>query len=256
MAARGNRLAGRVAIITAGGQGIGEALAIAFAREGARLVLTGRTLSKLEAVSRRIVDEGGEPALCLEALAGNRADAERTVAEAIGHFGRIDILVNNAHTFTSRTPLESVPEEHLRTNWESSLLGSFQLMQCAFPHMRDGGGGSIINLGSASGYECEPGSMAYSATKEAVRALTKTAAREWGRYKIRANTLLPVGLTPQLRGFLERTGTYELEASHSALGILGDPLDDVAPVALFLASDDSRYITGQSIYADGGRITH
>jgi NAD(P)-dependent dehydrogenase (short-subunit alcohol dehydrogenase family) len=244
------RLDGRVAIVTAGGQGIGEATAVAYAREGARLVITGRTMSKLESVAAHVRDAGGQ-VHCLEAYAGNREHAEQTVAKAIAVYGRLDILVNCAQTYTDAMPVETILEENLRINFESGVIGSLQLMQLAFPHMRDAGGGSIINFGSSFGLRCESGYLAYAANKEAIRALTRTAAREWGKHKIRVNTVLPSALTPKSRQYLEETGTYDLEASKVAFGYIGAP-EDVAPTMVFLASADSHYVTGQTIGVDGG----
>jgi NAD(P)-dependent dehydrogenase (short-subunit alcohol dehydrogenase family) len=251
MSAAGRRLEGRVAIVTGAGQGIGEAIARAYAREGAKVLITGRTRSKLEDVVGKIGAEGGE-AVALEALAGNRQHAEKTVKLAASRWGRVDVLVNNAHTFTDYLALDNTAmEDHVRIDMESALIGSLQLMQFAFPHMRDQGGGSIINMGSSFGLRCEPGFLAYAASKEAIRALTRTAAREWGKHKIRVNTLLPSALSPKARSYLKESGTYELELSKVALGQFGSP-DDIAPLALFLACDEGNYISGQTIGADGG----
>lgn len=246
------RLAGRVAIITGAGQGIGEAIAKAYAREGAKVVITGRTLGKLETVATAIEGEGGKVRI-LEALAGNREHAGQTVAEAINQWGRVDVLVNNAHSFTDAMAMEDATlEEHLRINMDSAFIGSLQLMQCVFPHMRDAGGGSIINMGSSFGLRCEPGYLAYAASKEAIRTLTKTAAREWGKHKIRVNTILPSAMSPKALWYLrEYSKTYDQELAKVALGFFGSA-DDIAPLALFLASDESNYITGQTIGADGG----
>lgn len=246
------KLAGRVAIITGAGQGIGEAIAKAYAREGAKVVITGRTRSKLETVATAIESDGGQVRI-LEALAGNREHAGQTVAEAINQWGRVDVLVNNAHSFTDAMAMEDATlEEHIRVNMDSAFIGSLQLMQCVFPHMRDAGGGSIINMGSSFGLRCEPGYLAYAASKEAIRTLTKTAAREWGKHKIRVNTILPSAMSPKALWYLrEYSKTYDQELAKVALGYFGTP-DDIAPVALFLASDESSYITGQTIGADGG----
>ncbi len=245
------KLEGRVAIITGAGQGIGEACAKAFAREGARLVITGRTLQKLEVVAEHIEAAGGE-VLCLEAFAGNREHAEKTVKAAISTWGRVDVLVNNAHSFTDFLATEDAQlEEHIRTNMETAFIGSLQLMQCAFPHMRQAGGGSIINFGSSFGLRCEPGYLAYAASKEAIRTLTKTAAREWGKYRIRVNTVLPSALSPKARWYLQETGTYESEAAKTSYGVIGEP-EDIAPSLIFLASDESHYLTGQTIGVDAG----
>ncbi len=250
MGVAGKRLDGRVAIVTAGGQGIGEATAVAYAREGARLVITGRTMSKLEAVADRVRAAGGE-ITCLELHAGNRMHAEQTVAHAVSTYGRLDVLVNCAQTYTDAMPVETILEENLRINFETGVIGSLQLMQAAFPHMVTAGRGSIINFGSSFGLRCEPGYLAYAANKEAIRALTRTAAREWGKHKIRVNTVLPAALTPKSRQYLEETGSYDSEAAKVAFGYIGSP-DDVAPTMVFLASDDSHYVTGQTIGVDGG----
>ena len=246
-----NRLQGRVAIITGAGQGIGEACAKAYAAEGARVLITGRTLSKLEQVAAQIREAGGE-VICMEALAGNRQHAEAVVERAISTWGRVDVLVNNAHTFTDSMAMEDPTlEEHIRVNMDTALIGSLQLMQCVFPYMRDAGAGSIINFGSSFGLRCEPGYLAYAASKEAIRTLTKTAAREWGKYRIRVNTVLPSALTPKARWYLEETGSYELEAKKTSYGVIGEP-GDIAPSLVFLASDESSYITGQTLGVDAG----
>ncbi len=245
------KLEGRVAIVTGAGQGIGEACAKAFAKEGAKLIITGRTLQKLEAVAEKIKADGGE-VRCLEAFAGNRAHAEKTVQEAITAWGRLDILVNNVHTFTDFLATEdSQLEDHIRTNMDTAFIGSLQLMQCAFPHMCAAGGGSIINFGSSFGLRCEPGYLAYAASKEAIRTLTKTAAREWGKHRIRVNTVLPSALSPKARWYLEETGTYESEAAKTSYGVIGEP-EDITPTLVFLGGDDSHYVTGQTIGVDAG----
>jgi NAD(P)-dependent dehydrogenase (short-subunit alcohol dehydrogenase family) len=244
-------LHGKVAIITGAGQGIGEAIGRAYAREGARVIITGRTLAKLISVADSITADGGT-AIALQAVAGEAEDAARTVATAIDHWGRVDILVNNAHSFTDFLPLDDPKmADHVRIDMESALIGSLQLMQACYPHMVEQGGGSIINMGSSYGLRCEPGFLAYAASKEAVRALTRTAAREWGKSGIRANTILPAALSPKAIEYLEASQTFDAEVAKVALGRLGSA-DDIAPTAVFLGSDASAYVTGQTIGVDGG----
>jgi NAD(P)-dependent dehydrogenase (short-subunit alcohol dehydrogenase family) len=246
-----NRLAGKVAIITGAGQGIGAAIAECYAREGAKVLITGRTLSKLEEVAGPINEAGGA-CIPLVALAGEIEDARKTVDRAVSEWGGVNILVNNAHTFTDYLPiLDEKMEEHCKIDFQSAFFGSLQLMQLCHPHMKEAGGGSIINMGSSYGPRSEPGFLAYSASKEAIRSLTRTAAKEWGRDGIRVNTILPSALTPKSIWYLEDSGTYDLELSKVAMGRFGEA-KDIAPMCLFLASDEGDYVTGQTIGVDGG----
>lgn len=241
----------KVAIVTGAGQGIGAAIAEAYAREGAKVVLTGRTFAKVEEVAGRIAAAGGT-ALPLEALSGNRDHAAMVVARAIGDWGRIDVLVNNAHSFTDYLPVNDPKmEENCMIDFQSAFFGSLQLMQLCLPHMKAQGGGAVLNFGSSYGPRSEPGFLAYSASKEAIRSLTRTAAKEWGPHGIRVNTILPSALTPKSIWYLEDSGTYELERAKVALQRFGTP-EDIAPTCLFLVSDEGNYVTGQTIGVDGG----
>jgi len=224
---------------------------VGYAAEGAKVIITGRTQSKLDEVVGKIASAGGT-AIGIEALAGNRDHAKVTVDRTISEWGRVDILVNNAHTFTDYLPIEDPKmEEHCNIDIQSAFFGSLQLMQLCFPHMVAQGGGSIINMGTGFSIRCEPGFLAYAATKEAIRVLTKTAAKEWGKHKIRVNTILPSALTPKSIWYLEESGTYDLELAKVAMGRFGEP-KDIAPTAIFLASDDSDFVTGQTIGVEGG----
>ncbi len=246
-----NRLVGKVAIITGAGQGIGAAIAELYAAEGAKVLITGRTLSKLEEVAEKINAAGGT-CIPLQALAGDADQSRLTVDKAIAEWGRVDILVNNAHTFTDYLPLDDPKmEENCKIDFQSAFFGSLQLMQLCKPHMVTQGGGSILNFGSSYGIRCEKGFLAYAASKEAIRTLTKTAAKEWGPQGIRVNTILPSALTPKSIWYLEESGTYDIEREKVALGRFGTP-EDVARTCLFLASDEADYVTGQTIGVDGG----
>ena len=251
MTTSGKRLAGKVAIVTGGGQGIGAAIAELFAAEGGRILITGRTLGKLEDVAGRIKAAGGT-CIPFQALAGEMEQSQATVEKVIGEWGRIDVLVNNAHTFTDYLPIaDPKMEENCKVDFQSGFFGSLQLMQLCHPHMVSQGGGSILNFGSSYGPRCEKGFLAYAASKEAIRCLTRTAAKEWGPQGIRVNTILPSALTPKSIWYLEESGTYELEREKVAIGRFGTP-EDIAPTCLFLASDEGNYVTGQTIGVDGG----
>jgi NAD(P)-dependent dehydrogenase (short-subunit alcohol dehydrogenase family) len=247
------RLAGKVALVTGGGQGVGLGIARAFAAEGAALVVTGRTVDKLRSVMPELEALGAKVAIC----AGDtrrRKDAERAVAVAIDRFGTIDILVNNAQSSVPGTTLEELDDETIRLTVESGLYGTLQHMQAAFPHMKERGG-SIVNFGSREGIFGGVGFGIYAATKEAIRGISRVAAREWGKYGIRVNVLCPAALSPiavqYLADYPEQAEMYRKEIS---LGRFGDPEQDIGPAALFLASDDSRYVTGQTINVDGGQM--
>ena len=247
------KLTGKTAIVTGGGQGVGLGIARAFAEAGASLVLTGRDEAKLAGVTGDLEALGAKVAICAGDVR-QRPDAERAVQIAVERFGQLDILVNNAQSSNPGTPFEDMDDETMRLTLDSGILGTIQHMQAAFPHLKERGG-SIINFGSREGIHGGLGFGIYAATKEGVRALSRVAAREWGRHNIRVNVICPAALSPiaikYLAEFPEQAEMYRKEIS---LGRFGDPETDIGPVAVFLASDDSRYVTGQTINADGGQI--
>ena len=247
------RLSGKVAIVTGGGQGVGLGIAQVFLREGAKVLITGRTPDKLEAAVAGLKAEGGEAAW-IAGTAGVRADAEAAVARAVQLFGGLDILVNNAQTSKPGTMFEDTDDALFALTIESGLYGTFQHMQAAVPHMKEKGG-SIINFGSYEGIHGGVGFAAYAATQEAIRGLSRTAARELGKYKVRVNVICPAALSPiaeqWVKDFPEEA---EKVMKLIALGYLGDCAEDIGPAVLFLASEDSRYVTGQTINVDGGQM--
>jgi NAD(P)-dependent dehydrogenase (short-subunit alcohol dehydrogenase family) len=165
------RLAGRVAIITGAGTGIGQGMAIALAKEGASIVIVGRSADTLADTVGLVEAAGGT----IRVVQGSVSDAEtatRAVAEAVSSFGRLDVLINNAHSFTPTLPLDETPLEDLRTHLESGLLGTFHFMKAAFPAMKERGG-SIINFGSNAGIDGHALFAPYAATKEAIRGMVQ-----------------------------------------------------------------------------------
>jgi NAD(P)-dependent dehydrogenase (short-subunit alcohol dehydrogenase family) len=147
--------------------------------------------------------------------------------------------------------METIPEEDFRIELETGLLGTVHFMQAAHPHMRDKGG-SIINFGSQDALRGSPKRATYAATKEAIRGMSRSAARDWGAHKIRVNVICPMALTPAVKERVDPEVLDEVVAT-TALRYMGDAYGDVAPVVVFLASDEARYVTGQTINVDGGR---
>lgn len=246
------RLQDKVAIVTGGGQGVGLGVALAMAAEGAKIVITGRHDDKLRKAADTIGANGVE-VLTVVGDSRKRASANETVAATIARFGRLDILVNNAQSSTPGVALENIDDETIAMTIESGLFGTIYYMQAAFPHLKQRGG-SIINLGSREGIHGGAGFGIYAATKEGVRGWSRTAAREWGKYNIRVNVICPAALSPAAVDYLakypEQAKAYLAEI---ALGRFGDPQQDIGPIAVFLASTDSGYLTGQTLNADGGQ---
>jgi NAD(P)-dependent dehydrogenase (short-subunit alcohol dehydrogenase family) len=246
----GQRLAGRNAIVTGAGTGIGQGIAVAMAKEGANVVIVGRTLETLKETSTKVESAGGR-VLCLLGSVADPATAPRVVAKTIDTFGALDILVNNAHTFSPPLPLDQTPESDLRQHMESGFFGTFYFMQAAFPHMRDRGG-SIINFGSMAGVQGWANFSPYAATKEAIRGLSRSASRDWGKHRIRVNVIVPSSHSKIADEYLSDPRMMEATLAMIPLGYLGDPEVDIGRVAVFLASEDARYVTGQTMHADGG----
>ena len=246
------RLEGRTAIVTGAGTGIGQGIAIAMAKEGANIIIVGRTESTLQETSSRIEAIDGT-VLRMTGSVSEKETAGRVVAKAVETFGRLDILVNNAHTFSPPLPLDQTPETDLRQHLESGFFGTFYFMQAAFPHMREHGG-SIINFGSMAGVQGWANFSPYAATKEAIRGLSRSASRDWGQYQIRVNVIVPSSHSKIADEYLADPAAMQAILSTIPLGYLGDPETDIGGVAVFLASDDARYVTGQTLHADGGML--
>lgn len=245
-------LNGKVAIVTGASQGIGLAIARAFVREGAAVVMSARRGEVLAQEAEKLAAEGGQVE-AVTADVARKEDAQRTVDAAIARFGRLDILVNNAQT-TRQAGVENITDEAIALTFGSGLFGTLYHMQAAFPHLKERGG-SIINFGTRQGIYGEPGDGIYGANKEGVRALSRSAAREWGQFGIRVNVINPAGLSPAAaRFFAENPERGQKYMDDISLRRFGDLDADIAPVAVYLASEGSRYLTGQTLNADGGQI--
>jgi NAD(P)-dependent dehydrogenase (short-subunit alcohol dehydrogenase family) len=256
------KLDGKVAIVTGAGRGIGRAIALEYAREGAHVVVASRTAATVDSVVAEIQSAAGS-SRGITVDVGVRAEVDQMVADTIDQFGAVDVLVNNAQSFGSKAQpegspgyekLETFSEDIWDNTFQSGLKGTLYGMQAVFPHMSNGGG-KIINFGSGNGIGAMKGSAAYNSTKEAIRALSRTAAAEWGKYGIYVNVLIPTMLTDSADEFFEaRPGIREKLVAQIPLRRFGDVDRDIAPVAVFLASSDSDFVTGQAIHVDGGQI--
>jgi NAD(P)-dependent dehydrogenase (short-subunit alcohol dehydrogenase family) len=247
------KLDGKVALITGAGQGIGLGIARAFAAEGASLVITGREEGKLRAVVPQL--EGlGARVVVVPGDAAVRANAEKAVQAAVDAFGRLDVLVNNAQALTPGVPLEQLDEAAIEMTMGSGFYATLWHMLAALPHMKETKG-SIINIGSREGISGGAGFAIYGAGKEAIRGLTRSAAREWGQYGIRINVIAPAAWGPAAESYFSAfPEAKQLYLKDICLGRFGDPETDIGPAALFLAGEDSRYVTGQTINVDGGQV--
>jgi NAD(P)-dependent dehydrogenase (short-subunit alcohol dehydrogenase family) len=246
------RLAGRVAIVTGAGQGIGRGIAVTFAREGARVCIAELGAERGERAAEAIRAGGGE-AFAVPTDVARKGDVQAMVDETVRRFGAVDVLVNNAQSFGSRTPIEEIPDEQFDRLWISGVKGTWWAMNAVRPIMAARGWGRIINFVSLAAERGDAGLGDYNAAKAGIAALSRTAAREWGRQGIVVNCIAPGAWTKRGQDYAERDPEgFARAMAARPIGRLGDPETDIAPVALFLASDDARFLTGHVLHVDGG----
>ena len=246
------KLSGKVAIVTGGGQGVGFGVACALAAEGADLVLTGRDANKLRAAADKLTALGART-LIVPGDVRQRSSVNEAVAATIERFGKLDVLVNNAQSIATG-PVENISDDDIAMVMESGFYGTLYFMQAAFPHLKERGG-SIINLGSGQGIRSPRNHGMYAANKEAIRSFSRVAAREWGRFNIRVNVICPAAITPAAESYIKNfPEAWENDRKDIALGHLGDTVTEIGPVVVFLAGDDSKFVSGQTINVDGGVI--
>lgn len=244
-------LTGKTAIVTGAGQGVGRGIALALASEGCAVAVAGRTLAKLEAVAKEIAGRGARahPIVC---EVGDAAQIEACVAKTLDVFGGIDILVNNAQEVPLGKLLD-VSDEAFRAGFESGPLASLRFMRACHPHLS--GGGCIVNLGTGAALRPDPvGYGAYSAVKEATRALTRAAAVEWGPDGIRVNAIIPLALSPGMEIWM-KSRPQEAEAFMSTVPLRrgGDCELDIGRAVVMLVGPAGAYITGSTLMLDGGQ---
>ncbi len=248
------RLDHKVALITGGTSGIGEAVALLFAREGARVAITGRNESRGHEVTAQILTSGGE-AIFVRTDVRRSSECKRAVDETLGKFGRLDILFNNAGVFVPQTALECT-EESWDLQIDVNLKGTFLMSKYALQPMIEQGGGVIINNSSGWGLVGGDKAVAYCASKGGVVLLTKAMAVDHGRQGIRVNCICPGDVdTPMLPEDARLRGlewkAYLAGCENRPMGRIGTA-DEIAKAVLFLASDDSSFMTGAALVVDGG----
>src|SRR5215470_4046130 len=242
------RLKGKVTIVTGGGSGIGRAIALALAAGGARVAVLGRRQESLEGVVKEISQVGGE-AIALAADVTRDAEGRKAAEETEKAFGRIDILVNNAGALSVST-VDSISEEEWDRVMATNLKGPFLMSRSVLPAMRRAGGGSIINIGSVLGLVAMRDRAAYCASKGGLTLLTKAMALDHAHESIRVNCICPAAVETELLAeafskYPDPAAEKQRRVEQIPLQRIGEP-KDVAHMALFLASDDSSWVTGAS----------
>ena len=246
------RMEGKIALVTGGAGGIGSAICRLFASEGAKVVVADVDSGRGEGVVTEITGSGGE-AIYIDLDVTKESDWERAVAATVERFGRLNVLVNNAGAYSPElvadTPLETW-ERIMAVNATGTFLGS----KHAIPEMKRSGGGSIVNMSSGAGIVGNADGTAYGPAKGAVKILTKTTAHQYAREGIRANSIHPGPIdTPMLHAQTREMAEQGDAIGNIPMGRIGTP-EEIAYGALYLASDESSYVTGVELPIDGGRV--
>jgi NAD(P)-dependent dehydrogenase (short-subunit alcohol dehydrogenase family) len=241
------RLANKTAIITGGGSGIGKGIASAFAREGAKVAIAGRTKDKLDSAAAEI----GPNCLAVQADIGDPEDIRKLVETTVGHFGGLNVLVNNAALLLPGTA-ESQSEADWEQTFNVNVRGLWLICRAALPHLRAAGGGSIINIGSVLSMVAARNRVAYASSKGAVLSMTRAMALDHAAEKVRVNCICPGIVETEMvaRFSMDENARRQRMAWHP-LGRFGQP-EDIAQAAIFLASDESSWMTGAAFPIDGG----
>jgi NAD(P)-dependent dehydrogenase (short-subunit alcohol dehydrogenase family) len=242
-------LAGRVAFITGAGDGIGAGIARVFAAHGARVVVAEINAE----TGQQVADSLNGRGVFIPTDVADRNSVVAGVTSTIDTFGRLDILVNNAWGGGGIGRVERKTPEAVQAGLNVGFLGPLWAMNAAHPVMKANGWGRVINLCSLNGVNAHMGTLEYNSAKEALRAASRTAAREWAGSGITVNVICPAAKSAAFRRVMAQNPELEAAAEASnPMGRMGDPDEDIAPVALFLASDASRYLTGNTLFVDGG----
>ncbi len=249
------QLDGKVALITGASKGIGEAMARGLAEFGANVVISSRKQASVDAVAEAF-QRDGLTATGIAANTGNREDIQRLIDTTVHTYGGLDIIINNAATNPVFGPIQNTDERAFDKIIEVNLKGPFELCKAAYPLLKQRGGGSIINIASIGGIRPEAGIGIYSVSKAAINNLTMAMAQDWGADNIRVNAICP-GLikTKFSEALWNNEAILDRFLKHIPLGRAGNA-DDIAGLAVFLASDAAAYCTGGVYMVDGGYSTN
>jgi NAD(P)-dependent dehydrogenase (short-subunit alcohol dehydrogenase family) len=251
-----NVLKGKVAIVTGGARGIGEGMTTAMAKAGASVAFTDIKEDLAKETEKKLQAQGLK-VISIIADGRDEAQVKAAVKRTKDEFGSVWMVINNANVYQDQEPLEVTTFEKLNDMFDAGFYASWRYMMACLPYMKEGGGGSIVNFGSDAGLWGLPGNMGYAANKEAIRALTRNAAREWGKYNITSNTIIPGAATPgMLKYFADNPEHAEKRKREQILGRFGIPEDDLGALAVFLCSDGARFLTGETIKMNGGINTN
>jgi 3-oxoacyl-[acyl-carrier protein] reductase len=243
----------KIAIITGAGTGIGRGIAHGFIRQGATVIIAERNATTGAKVERELVEDLGGKAVFIQTDVGDKAQCEALVRTATIRFGGVDILVNNAFSLSPNVLLEQKTDAMLEQTFGAGLWANWWLMQACRETMTARGGGAVINFYSIDADVAAWLHADYNITKSAILGLTRSAAAEWGRFNIRVNAIAPAAMGDTFHKLAaENPGFSEAAAARKPLCRNGDPEADIAPVVVFLASEMSRYVTGELINVDGG----
>ena len=245
------RLDGKVAIVTGGDSGIGRAVAVLFAREGADIVVIYREEDEDASETARAVREEGQECLTIAGDVGQEAFCQEVAEQAFDHFGRLDILVNNAAEQHEQETIEDISEQQLVRTFQTNVLGYFFMTKAVLPHLQEGG--AIVNTTSVTAYKGSAQLLDYASTRGAIVAFTRSLAQQLVERKIRVNGVAPGPIwTPLIPASFDEERTAQ-HGANVPMRRPGQP-NEVAPCHLFLACEDSSYMTGQILHPNGGTI--
>ncbi len=247
-----SRLKNKVVIITGGAGGIGSGMAKAMVKEGAIVAIvdvdehTGKNMEKeLQVISPK--------SMFLQADLMDRDNLEKIVTAVVDKYGKLDVLVNNAHA-SKQAAFEETSQDDFDLSFGTGFYPTFYLMKAALPYLKESKG-NIINFASGAGLKGDATQASYAAAKEAIRGISRVAANEWGQFGINVNMISPIAYSPDVDQWAKQQPEYyETVKNNIPLGRFGDIEKDIGGIAVFLASEDSKYMTGQTLMADGGSI--